>query len=88
MIASRIGYRGFGAMNKLSILSLILALVPAAAIAHGGGLNKEGCHNNRQTGGYHCHRGAKAGPKKPAKPTLTGIPRIIDGDTIRIGKAI
>ena len=24
--------------------------------AHGGGLNKEGCHNNRQTGDYHCHR--------------------------------
>jgi endonuclease YncB( thermonuclease family) len=72
-------------MIKLSILSLILALVPAAAHAHGGGLNKEGCHNNRQTGDYHCHRGAKARPQAPAEPTLTGIPRIIDGDTIRIG---
>ncbi len=24
--------------------------------AHGGGLNKDGCHNDRKNGGYHCHR--------------------------------
>jgi hypothetical protein len=23
--------------------------------AHPGGLNAEGCHNNRKTGDYHCH---------------------------------
>lgn len=23
--------------------------------AHGGGINYDGCHNNRKTGGYHCH---------------------------------
>lgn len=35
--------------------------VPSAvALAHPGGLNSEGCHNNRKTGGYHCHRGAPA----------------------------
>jgi endonuclease YncB( thermonuclease family) len=62
-----------------------ILLTPALTFAHGGGLNKEGCHNNRQIGDYHCHRGAKAEPKKPNKPTLTGVPRIIDGDTIRIG---
>lgn len=28
--------------------------------AHPGGLNAEGCHNNRKTGGYHCHRGPSA----------------------------
>ncbi|WP_371136065.1 YHYH domain-containing protein [Devosia sp.] len=27
-----------------------------SAHAHGGGLNKDGCHNNRKTGDYHCHR--------------------------------
>ncbi len=26
------------------------------AFAHGGGLNAQGCHNERKTGGYHCHR--------------------------------
>lgn len=25
-------------------------------LAHGGGLNAEGCHTNRSTGDYHCHR--------------------------------
>ncbi len=25
--------------------------------AHSGGLNAEGCHNDRKRGGYHCHRG-------------------------------
>lgn len=65
-------------------LAMIL-LLPATAIAHGGGLNKEGCHNNRKTGDYHCHRGTKANPKKQTNAMLSGIPRIIDGDTIRIG---
>ena len=70
---------------RIFLFSICILIVPIAAHAHGGGLNKEGCHNNRQTGDYHCHRGAKAKPKKPHKPTLTGVPRIIDGDTIRIG---
>jgi endonuclease YncB( thermonuclease family) len=66
------------------LLSIGLLFIPIDAHAHRGGLNKEGCHNNRQTGDYHCHRGDKAKPK--TEPTLSGIPRIIDGDTIRIGK--
>ncbi len=36
----------------------------APATAHPGGLNAEGCHNNRKTGGYHCHRGASAAPAR------------------------
>lgn len=31
-------------------------IFPASAAAHGGGLNAQGCHNNRKTGDYHCHR--------------------------------
>ena len=46
---------------RLTIL-LILALGSLAglspAFAHPGGLNAEGCHNNRKTGEYHCHRGS------------------------------
>ena len=26
------------------------------AFSHSGGLNSEGCHNNRKTGEYHCHK--------------------------------
>jgi endonuclease YncB( thermonuclease family) len=75
-------------MNKLIALSLLLALAPITAFAHGGGLNKEGCHNNRKTGDYHCHRGPKSSARQstaPKQQTFTGIPKITDGDTIRIG---
>ena len=34
------------------------------AAAHPGGLNSEGCHNNRKTGAYHCHRGSSASPSR------------------------
>ena len=72
-------------MMKLFYIFILMALT-ASAYAHGGGLNKEGCHNNRKTGNYHCHRGPKASARQPSKQqTLTGLPRITDGDTIRIG---
>ena len=33
-------------------------LVSGVASAHGGGLDKHGCHHERSTGKYHCHRPA------------------------------
>ena len=36
-------------------LFLALFLAASAAHAHGGGVNKDGCHHERKTGGYHCH---------------------------------
>ena len=51
--------RGRTNMQKLAavILSALLTIsLTGAALAHSGGLNKDGCHNNRKTGGYHCHR--------------------------------
>ncbi|HXG52543.1 MAG TPA: YHYH domain-containing protein [candidate division Zixibacteria bacterium] len=42
-------------------LLALLFLVPAAARAHGGGLDTHGCHHDRKAGGYHCHRGPLAG---------------------------
>ena len=39
--------------------ALTIFSFPASA-AHPGGLNAEGCHNNRRTGDYHCHRGPRA----------------------------
>lgn len=38
------------------ILASILFFPALKAQAHGGGLNADGCHNDRQTGDYHCHR--------------------------------
>lgn len=37
-----------------------LAALAGPAWAHSGGLNAEGCHNDRKNGGYHCHRAPAA----------------------------
>ena len=37
-----------------------LLAINTAASAHGGGLDKHGCHHDRKSGGYHCHRGASS----------------------------
>jgi len=50
-------------MRTISILVIAAAWVIAASAtvsAHPGGLNAEGCHNNRKTGDYHCHRGERS----------------------------
>jgi len=49
---------------RLTSAALVLAisLSPLVASAHPGGLNAAGCHNNRRTGDYHCHRGGAAAP--------------------------
>ena len=38
-----------------------LILRPGGAYAHGGGLDKLGCHNDRKAGNKHCHQGPLAG---------------------------
>lgn len=43
-------------MKNICLSAAVLLLVPAVCLAHSGGLNSEGCHNNRKTGDYHCHR--------------------------------
>jgi len=55
-------------MKKLTVILVLSLVVVVPAYAHGGGLNSEGCHNNRKTGDYHCHR-------KPSKPAPTVRPR-------------
>ena len=37
------------------ILSIFLICTLQEASAHSGRTNSDGCHNNRSTGGYHCH---------------------------------
>jgi len=45
-------------MKPLWILAVMAAGSMATPVwAHPGGLNAEGCHNDRKNGGYHCHRG-------------------------------
>lgn len=55
-------------MRSVDIIAAITATVlPMTVSAHSGGLNAEGCHNDRQRGGYHCHRGSGA-RSAPARP--------------------
>lgn len=64
-------------MGKLRILMIASGMsifwsTPAAA--HPGGLNSQGCHRERATGGYHCHRSASKPAPKPKRQSLYSQP--------------
>jgi hypothetical protein len=40
----------------MRLLVLAFIFIPVLALAHGGGLDSYGGHNNPKTGDYHCHR--------------------------------
>ena len=41
-------------MNRIQLL--LFLVYSGFVVAHGGGLDNSGGHNNRKTGDYHCHR--------------------------------
>ena len=47
-----------GSLMRRTILAAFVAslLLPSVLFAHGGGLDRHGCHRETATGGYHCHR--------------------------------
>jgi hypothetical protein len=51
---------------------LCLATMSTGAVSHGGGLDKYGCHHNRRTGDYHCHRSGYVVPT-PSTSSRSGI---------------
>lgn len=66
----------------LSLLSLFALPINASnAFAHPGGLNAEGCHNNRKSGDYHCHRGG--GSNRPARSPQSYFPAATAGGVFR-----
>ena len=58
-------------MRAILLLALF-GLAPLLVQAHGGGLDKNGCHTNRKTGEYHCHRSPtpRTTPPPPATPLV------------------
>ncbi|MGX5729222.1 excalibur calcium-binding domain-containing protein [Pseudoxanthomonas beigongshangi] len=44
-----------------------------AAWAHSGGLDRHGCHTQRSTGEYHCHRGGTAPPRARSTPATESL---------------
>ena len=72
-------------MTKM--LTIMLALMMGCstqAIAHSGGLNKQGCHSGAKP--YHCHRATKKAVKAPSSPSILNGPvtQVRDGDTIEV----
>lgn len=49
------------------LISVWLIVAPTIALSHGGGLDASGCHHNRKTGDYHCHR-APSTQNQPFQP--------------------
>ncbi len=50
-----------------ALFALPLLLLSQALPAHPGGLAADGCHNDRQRGGRHCHGGASSSPAPRAR---------------------
>ena len=59
-------------MNLSVVLLGACLLFGSTAFGHGGGLNKDGFHNDRKNGGYHCHR--KSVANSAPKPQRTTVP--------------
>lgn len=58
--------------QRVAVLVTVAVGLMAAStplLAHSGGLNAQGCHTNRKTGDYHCHR------PQTAPHTVTVAPR-------------
>lgn len=53
---------------RVSLVLLALGFMAGSeSLAHGGGLNAQGCHNNRKTGDYHCHRTQQVSAPMPSQ---------------------
>ena len=58
--------------QKFGVL-LLFTFAALSALAHGGGLDRNGCHTNRSTGEYHCHGGRTAASPTPANVSQQGV---------------
>ena len=65
-------------MRLIMILSLLaVPIATPPAFAHGGGLDANGCHNDRKRGGYHCHGAGVA--VRPAPASRRSAPNALVG---------
>jgi len=55
--------------------ALLIVGFTASASGHSGGLDAQGCHNNRKTGDYHCHR--RALPSADNQQPNGSVPRSV-----------
>lgn len=65
-------------MRKLLIFAIVsLPVAVPTATGHGGGLDANGCHNDRKRGGYHCHGGGA--PVRAAPSSRRTAPNALVG---------
>lgn len=62
-------------MKILIIILSISGFINTSAIGHSGRTNASGCHNDRQNGGYHCHKSTST---KAMNRTIASIDQIED----------
>lgn len=73
-------------LNKNHIIfTAIIFISSEPLLAHGGGLNSYGCHNETKTGGYHCHRSQGSLPSVKSKTNLNKISKMEMKCKITIG---
>ena len=75
------------AASGILVLAIgVTALSEPPVIAHGGGLDSEGCHTNSKTRQMHCHRsgGSAAQPKPGLVFGPVTLVSVGDGDTVRV----
>jgi murein L,D-transpeptidase YcbB/YkuD len=60
---------------RVVVIALLMITESHSAEAHGGGLDRNGCHTNRKTGDYHCH-GAPASARSAAAAPRNSSPII------------
>ncbi len=65
------------------LISAFLYVLPSVVFAHGGGLDASGCHHNRKTGDYHCHKAPAVAP--PAQPVHQFAPQRRDEPVCHVG---
>ena len=59
------------AFSALAGAALIAGAAPTSVAAHPGRTAADGCHNDRKSGGRHCH-GGKAPARAPARARSSG----------------
>ena len=63
------------ALRTINITAFLLLFFHTDLLAHGGGLDDFGCHHNKKSGGYHCHRGLNTPP--PSTSSKAYSPNLI-----------
>ena len=59
-------------LRIIGYIAVIILLRPTNVLAHSGGTNKDGCHNDNKNGGYHCHNSKESSEIDLATVSLVG----------------